>query len=203
MGYIYKIINDINDKVYIGQTRRTINQRWSVHKQMSKTHSNILYKAMRKYGIEHFSIIKIEECDNNLLNEREKYWIKYYNSYYNGYNMTFGGNDGLGRPSQYEDKVLELYSNNSNMTYEEIASKVGCHVSRVCRILQKYNVHRQANKSILQYDLNDNFIQSFDNASQAAKSLGKQKGGHTPILNVCKNKPGHYTAYGYKWKFKE
>ena len=31
MGYIYKIINDINDKIYIGQTIRTIEERWKEH----------------------------------------------------------------------------------------------------------------------------------------------------------------------------
>lgn len=30
-GYIYKIINDINDKVYIGQTITTIAERWHGH----------------------------------------------------------------------------------------------------------------------------------------------------------------------------
>ena len=50
-----------------------------------------LYNAFNKYGIEHFSIHLIEECDENILGEREKYWIKYYNSKENGYNATLGG----------------------------------------------------------------------------------------------------------------
>lgn len=31
MGYIYKITNQINNKVYIGQTSRTIEKRWKDH----------------------------------------------------------------------------------------------------------------------------------------------------------------------------
>ena len=46
---------------------------------------------MNKYGIEHFHIEEIEECDDNIVNEREVYWIKFYNSYHNGYNATYGG----------------------------------------------------------------------------------------------------------------
>ena len=30
-GYIYKITNRVNNKVYIGQTRRTIEIRWKQH----------------------------------------------------------------------------------------------------------------------------------------------------------------------------
>ena len=30
-GYIYKIVNDVNDKIYIGQTRRTVEERWNYH----------------------------------------------------------------------------------------------------------------------------------------------------------------------------
>ena len=91
MGLIYKIINDINDKIYIGKTCTTLDHRWNQHLYSYQVEDWNLYKAMRKYGIEHFTIIKIEQIDNNLLNEREIYWIKYYNSYKNGYNMTEGG----------------------------------------------------------------------------------------------------------------
>lgn len=33
MGYIYKITNLINNKIYIGKTERTIQQRWAEHKK--------------------------------------------------------------------------------------------------------------------------------------------------------------------------
>lgn len=29
MGLIYKVINDINDKVYIGKTSRSLEERWN------------------------------------------------------------------------------------------------------------------------------------------------------------------------------
>lgn len=52
---------------------------------------------MREIGIEHFTIIKIEEFENitqEQLDEHEIYWIAYYNSFYNGYNATKGGKIG-------------------------------------------------------------------------------------------------------------
>lgn len=78
MGYIYKIVNDINNKVYIGQTTLKIKERFYQHissARNSKINTH-LYYAMRKYGIEHFQIQLIEEVDDNLLPEREQYWIK-------------------------------------------------------------------------------------------------------------------------------
>ena len=108
MGYIYKIINNINSKVYVGQTNGTLSRRWSLHKQMHKTHSFVLYRAMRKYGIEHFTMELIEECDDNLLDEREKYWINYYDSYNNGYNMTLGGTGGGNNHSKYEEAIITI-----------------------------------------------------------------------------------------------
>lgn len=97
MGFIYKITNNINNKVYIGQTKQTIQQRYQKHLECAMNHVNrYLYDAMNCYGYANFSVSQIEECDNSLLDEREKYWIKYYNatdSAY-GYNMTEGGGGG-------------------------------------------------------------------------------------------------------------
>lgn len=93
-GFIYKITNDINNKIYIGKTLSNIQKRFQEHKKDSEKISlsnRPLYNAMRKYGIEHFSIEIVEEPDINILNDREIYWINYYNSYVNGYNATIGG----------------------------------------------------------------------------------------------------------------
>lgn len=68
MPYIYKISNDINDKLYIGKTLHTIERRWSQHRYNATTRKDLwhspLYSAMKKYGIEHFSISEIEKVDD-------------------------------------------------------------------------------------------------------------------------------------------
>ena len=93
MGYIYQITNKINNKIYIGQTKNTIEERWQQHCYQANDGS-IFHKAILKYGKTNFSIKILEECDNSLLNEREKFWIKEKNSIFisgKGYNMTEGG----------------------------------------------------------------------------------------------------------------
>lgn len=76
MGYIYKITNDINNKIYIGLTNlQNPVDRWKKHLQDYKKATlyskRPLYEAMQKYGIQHFSFQIIEETDNTA--EREKY----------------------------------------------------------------------------------------------------------------------------------
>lgn len=89
---IYKITNEINKKIYIGQTKLTIEERFILHKN-KKSNCRYLKSAFNKYGIENFKIEKIEECkDFNELNLREEFWIKELNTLApNGYNLTTGG----------------------------------------------------------------------------------------------------------------
>lgn len=93
---IYKITNKINGRCYIGQSIN-IKQRWKDHRKDAfwKNDHNYnypLYKAIRKYGIENFSFEVLEECSQELLNEREIYYIQKYNSLHKGYNQNEGGN---------------------------------------------------------------------------------------------------------------
>lgn len=95
-GKIYLITNDVNSKVYVGQTIQTLNKRFNGHCCYSKSDrsSNMYIKrAIHKYGRDKFHITLIEECPIDLLNEREKYWISFYNSYNEGYNLTKGSQE--------------------------------------------------------------------------------------------------------------
>lgn len=106
MPYIYKITNNVNDKIYVGKTIRSLKIRFKEHLKDSDIEDNKLYRAMRKYGKENFSIEEIEEVSKEVLSERERFWIKEYDSYYNGYNSTFGGD---GESATDEEKIIELY----------------------------------------------------------------------------------------------
>ena len=93
-GFVYKITNKVNNKVYIGKTEKTITDRWEGHLKAAEKHYNKhLYDSMNHYGYENFIIEEIECCNSSILDEMEKYWIKFYkatNPLY-GYNRTDGG----------------------------------------------------------------------------------------------------------------
>lgn len=209
MAYIYKITNDINDKLYIGKTQLSVKQRFKEHCKdaFSRTKEHRpLYAAMRKYGIEHFSIEQIEETQ--FPNEREQYWIAYYNSYgKNGYNATLGGD---GKAYIDHSLVVQKYRELQNMT--EVAKILSISIDSVSDILQEENEpvltsqevnKRKQGKQVKQFDLNGNYIQSFSSAVEAARSLGKitstSFGASSHITDACKGK--QKTAYGYKWSF--
>lgn len=92
-GYIYKITNKINSKVYIGLTKNGFKQRYSG--SIKATHNKHLQHSIEKYGIENFEIIEeFDFADNEQeLKEKEKYYIQFFksNDPKYGYNKTSGG----------------------------------------------------------------------------------------------------------------
>ena len=100
-GIIYKATFP-NNKIYVGQTTRTLEQRKKEHYRAIKNKKNKkynypLYRAIRKYGWDNLKWEIIDYGENKKeLDEKEIYWIEYYNSYVgfsnsNGYNLTLGG----------------------------------------------------------------------------------------------------------------
>lgn len=94
---IYKITNNLNGKVYIGQTVRTLEARKWQHinaaKNGCRTH---LYSAIRKYGVENFSFRTIRRARSvEELNRLELYYISKYDSIKSGYNMVDGGKNNI------------------------------------------------------------------------------------------------------------
>ena len=86
---VYKITNLVNGKIYVGQTKQSIEKRFL---QYSYANS-LLGQAIRKFGVENFTIEIIEECENQQqLNEREIFLIAKLNCKVpNSYNVADGG----------------------------------------------------------------------------------------------------------------
>ena len=75
MGYIYLITNFTNGKRYVGQTANPIHHRWKEHIEDSyngNKSNSLLHRAIVRDGESNFGIEVIEECNNELLNDREK-----------------------------------------------------------------------------------------------------------------------------------
>lgn len=208
MAYIYKIVNDVNQKLYIGMISRSVKLRWKEHQrdaQQKNFQARPLYRAILKYGIEHFHIELIEETDNP--QEREKYWIEYYGSFKNGYNATIGGD---GQPFLDYDILEAEYKETQNLN--EVCRKYNCDPSnlskvlkaRKCKVMTNTQVNQQFyGKVINQYDKNGNYLKSFPSAKAAARTVSSETinlgGAASHIADVCKGR--RKTAYGYIWRF--
>lgn len=116
MGFIYKITNKINGKVYIGQTITPIKNRMYKHYSQARNGKNItgIDAAIKKYGEENFEIEQILECPNEDLDLQEKFYISKYNSFENGYNLTMGG--------QFSTTSLNININEAISKYQELKS---------------------------------------------------------------------------------
>lgn len=204
MGYIYKITNKINHKPYVGKTVDSINSRWRDHiyDAFTKHSLCLIHNAMRKYGLENFTIEELEQCPADALSEREQYWIKTLNSYFKtgyGYNMTYGGDGAL----KYSDgQILSLW--NQGFNCHEIANILSANVNTISIRLKPLLKPKEAwlrrnersKKAVLQYDLNGNFIKAWNSVTEAEKSTNTSSGS---ISRCCKKE--RTMASNSLWKY--
>lgn len=106
-GVIYILTNKQNGMVYIGQTydlkKRLQRHLTAARNRNTRNEGQRIVHAIREYGIEAFESSVLETITaetrdelNNLLNEREKFYIAEYNATEKGYNVTLGGKGMLG-----------------------------------------------------------------------------------------------------------
>lgn len=146
MGYIYIVINDINHKVYIGQTSTSLKQRWYEHTHTDLYTGSHFHNALLKYGVDKFHMYLLEECTIDQLNEREIYYISMFDSYANGYNMTPGGAGVPGYKHTSEDKVKMSESSKkfwNSLSAEDRKQFIEKRANRL-RGKKKTNEHKQA-----------------------------------------------------------
>lgn len=164
VGYIYKITNKVNGKIYIGQTIKTIRARWNQHKRNAKysldhkEYDHYFARAILKYGPDNFIVetleiieLETEELLKDELNRLEIHYIAQYDSMKKGYNSNPGGKAPTGRRNELSPR----------------------------------------SKPIIQYDYDGNVLNEFPCLAEAARSLNiiedpirKCANGYHPY---CKN----------------
>ena len=202
MGFIYKIENKKNGKIYIGKTVNTIKERWLEHIEEAKRGDNtLLHKAIRKYGENGFYVDFVERCSNDELNMKEIYYIALFQSYMEqyGYNMTLGGEGVM----KYSDgDILDLWA--TGLRACEIAERLDANPNTISQRLKflvedgavrKRHLDSQK-KSVIQYSLNGEPIRIWECEKYAEDKLGMSAG---QISKCCTYKS--VMAGGYLWKF--
>lgn len=113
---IYKITNIVNGNFYIGQSV-DIESRWKSHLYELKKniHGNEhIQRAWNKYGSNNFTFEIIEECENDVLNNRELYWM---NELKPQYNIAGGGDSIYTMLESTKKKISESQSGYNNYWY--------------------------------------------------------------------------------------
>lgn len=208
MSYIYKITNDINDKVYIGKTAFSIEKRFKEHCDdafRDRNEKRPLYSAMRKYGIEHFQIQEIEQCDDLAAADREAYWIGVYKAYQTGYNATLGGD---GKFLYNHNEIAKRLAQHPYSS--DIAEEFGCCIDIIREIAKQNNIQllvkEKSGKSISAYTKDEKFVKNFESTISAAEwcfQEGKCKtlnsGVRSHIADAANGK--RKSAYSYIWRY--
>ncbi len=147
---IYKITNLINNKIYIGQTVKTLEQRWKEHLKSAKNNDHKhLYQSINYYGKNNFKIEIIDQANSiDELNSKEKYWINYYKSLDPniGYNNIDGG---IANPMNYNN--IKDY-HDSKMRSKEIREKI----SRTMKTLRQEKGFSQETRNKISQKLKGN-----------------------------------------------
>lgn len=140
MYTIYKYTNQIDGKVYIGQTSQTLTQR-----AQSNGHNYIqcprFYDAIRKYGWDAFipEIIDTAETQEDA-NSLEEYYIAMFNSTDRkyGYNILAGGGMTLEAREKLAAKAIERYKDKTkNPMYGSRHSKETLNMMSRCKVGEK------------------------------------------------------------------
>jgi group I intron endonuclease len=113
-GVVYLLTNIDTGRSYVGQTTQAVPfDRIFTHRKsaLSGNSSNILHRAIRKYGWSAFRIEIIANCDNRkALDAAEAYFIELYQTMSpNGYNMKHGGAKGR-FSEQFKRKLRRVHS---------------------------------------------------------------------------------------------
>lgn len=157
MGYIYKVTNNINGKMYIGKTE-DINpiDRWDCHLRdyrKNRCEKRPFYNALNKYGVDNFTFEVIDSCDDsNDLCNKEKYYIEKYRTYVgfddcNGYNATLGG-DGKSYLQLDENDVVKAHIENDYIA-GHTAKIFNVDPGTIKKILTKHNIKWLSAKEIV------------------------------------------------------
>lgn len=154
---IYLIKNNVNGKVYIGQSKN-IERRLSDHKRNSLNekagdYNTPLHRAFRKYGVDSFSFKVLATVDEHEhLNAMENAFMREYDSIDAGYNQIITSRNGLSkeelnkrREAKYGVSKQKLFSELTQNTFEQVASIYNVSSNTIRKWCKDYNLPHSAN----------------------------------------------------------
>lgn len=164
-------------KPYVGQTtderRRKYQHKCNTFNETAVDYNKPFYKAVRKYGWDSFyyEVLWRKECDDlellrKLLNKMEEFYIEQLDALKNGYNCTSGGNS------------IHINSEVGHCLTEE----------------HKEKLRKSASRVVCQYDLDGNYIKTWESAAEAERYTGA---GSSQIIACCRGKAK--TSKGFQW----
>lgn len=212
-GIIYRWTNKINGKKYVGQTVNP-RKRYLQHYNGERADSQIIDRAILKYGVENFdyTVLLTIHADTReelrgLLDEAEIASIRLEQSYYKtglGYNMTLGGLS-RGNFEHTEETKIKLSRMKKGRLLSEAAKRniaeghKGLKLSELHKAsLQK--AHKADMKHVRQLTVNGVLIAEYDSIKAAERTTGINRGGISACINGRQQRTTGRDGVSYKWK---
>lgn len=231
-GSIYCIKNKINDKLYIGSTNDHVRREREhlSYLRNNKHHAVKLQRAYNKYGKSNFEFILLEECDVNILLNREQYYINEYKPFYNSLKIA-GGFLGYNHPKesslthserakkqwenytekQKEEKLKYFKEYSENLKGKNLPENIKLKISKSAIINKAGKRLSEIKRKMIEegiYKYNAMPISQFDLSGNFIQDFNSVKDAanfckvnhSSHIIRCCKNIKP--TAYGFIWKYK-
>lgn len=134
---VYKIVNDVDDKVYVGSTTTELWHRFSQHKADAlKGCSSPLYDLMRQYGTKHFQIVRVKTSDaENIRTDEEQTILSVPVQKRLNYKLRCANDVS----SHYDyDEIVRVYTRVQSQN--QTANIIGCSRITVTKALRSQNI---------------------------------------------------------------
>lgn len=181
-GYIYKITNIVNNKIYIGKTKkyygvnftrvRGINDRFKRHIKDAINHKDWcphLCKAIRKHGANNFIVEQLTMCKLEMTSALEVAFISFYKSTDKkiGYNIAEGGGStGINISEEIRKKISKTQGGDLNVHKKYYK---GVHVG--------YRAHRKQNGIYYYKTFGNTQFTVEENYAKAQEWINEMKNG--------------------------
>ena len=214
MVCVYQITNKENGKYYIGSTCNFKRRMYEHFGELRRGEhcSAKLQNDYNLFGRDSFVVSILEECEIDVLRDREQYYMDKLNPVENGYNQSSNAySNNVPHPKYGKDNHFYGHHHteeNKRKSSERMKNHIGWkHTQETKQKMSKSaSGSKNANAtSVLQYDLEMNFIREWDCVADIGKYYGWAS--HTHVTNCCKRNIGRteklYTGKGFVWMYKD
>lgn len=204
MTGIYKLVNKVNNKTYIGKSKN-LKDIWESYNGLLENEKVKLTEEMRKYGSKNFEFSVLEECEESKLEERKIYYINFYKN---------NAELKLAKKKVVKEMSLvssSLKSNQKNKPKRKINKGLKTHIEKMhndpeyrAQMVEKYKNNRPNAIAINMLDkVSGAVVRTFpkimDGSAWIRQNTDYIKADYATINKICKGQGK--TAYGFKWEY--
>lgn len=196
MTGVYKITNLINKDCYIGSSIE-VNERWKRHKYLYNKkgihYDYYIYRAFRKYGLNSFDFVVLEECKAHELIEKETYYFHFYEP---EYNLIVPNQN----PAHNKEVKKRISASNSLVWEEKNIDEKQIILDNLIIGHSSEGSNKFPPKKICATEIESGKIYEFNSMYEAEKEIGVQRSSISQILN---EKHPRKKSKGYTFKYSE